>query len=137
MELTNEDKKFLELYSDSEYEKPSVTVDAVILRIKSIESSNYRKLPEKKLQVYLTKREYSPYKGINSIVGTFINLEHELSQTMKLCVKNKVNLDNYYYCIISFRNHGLEGINLSYKPCCTHSGTCGIICHLKYSIYSF
>lgn len=97
MELTNEDKKFLELYSDSEYEKPSVTVDAVILRIKSIESSNYRKLPEKKLQVYLTKREYSPYKGINSIVGTFINLEHELSQTMKLCVKNKVNLDNYYY----------------------------------------
>lgn len=97
MELTNEDLKFLELYSDSEYEKPSVTVDAVILRIKSIESSNYRKLPEKKLQVYLTKREYPPYKGVNSIVGTFIDLEHELSQTMKLCVKNKVNLDNYYY----------------------------------------
>ena len=53
MELTNEDKKFLELYSDSEYDKPSVTVDAVILRIKSIESSNYRKLPEKKLQVFM------------------------------------------------------------------------------------
>ena len=30
--LNNEDKKFLELYSDSEYEKPSVTVDAVILK---------------------------------------------------------------------------------------------------------
>ena len=36
--LTSEDKKFLELYSDSEYEKPSVTVDAVVFRIKSIEN---------------------------------------------------------------------------------------------------
>lgn len=97
MELTNEDKKFLELYSDSEYEKPSVTVDAVIFRIKSVENDNYRKLPEKKLQVFLSKRTYPPYKDVNSIIGTFINLEHELSQTMKLCVKNKVNLDGFYY----------------------------------------
>ena len=33
MQISQEVKKFLELYSDSEYQKPSVTVDAVILRM--------------------------------------------------------------------------------------------------------
>ena len=95
--LTNEDKNFLALYSDSEYEKPSVTVDAVIFRIKSEQSENYRKLPQKKLQVYLTNRQYPPFKNHYSVIGTFIDLQHELNETMKLCVKNKVNLDNYYF----------------------------------------
>ena len=97
MKISKEDKQFLELYSDSEYDKPSVTVDAVILRIRNEESKNYRKLPEKKLQVFLTKRQYSPFKGDFAIVGTFIDLQYELSDTMKLCVKNKVGLTNYYY----------------------------------------
>ena len=35
--LTKDDEKFLELYSDSEYEKPSVTVDGVIFRIASVD----------------------------------------------------------------------------------------------------
>lgn len=95
--LSKEDEKFLTLYSDSKYEKPSVTVDAVIFRINSEQSENYRKLPEKKLQVFLTKREYSPFKKQYSVIGTFIDLKHELSDTMKLCVLNKVGLKNYYY----------------------------------------
>ena len=95
--LSKEDKIFLALYSDSEYEKPSVTVDAVILRIKSVENKNYRKLPEKRLQVFLSKRAYSPFKDQYALTGTFIDLNHELSDTMKLCVKNKVGLENYYY----------------------------------------
>ena len=97
MNISSEDKKFLELYSDSEYQKPSVTVDAVIFRIFSQESENYRKLAQKKLQVFLNKRQYSPFKDKYAIVGTFIDLQHELSDTMKLCVKNKVGLNNYYY----------------------------------------
>lgn len=95
--LSKEDKQFLALYSDSEYPKPSVTVDAVVFRIFSEESTNYRKLPQKKLQVFLTKRHYSPFKNQYSIIGTFIDLKHELNQTMKLCVKNKIGLSNYYY----------------------------------------
>lgn len=96
MNLSKEDKKFLELYSDSEYQKPSVTVDAVIFRLKDNESKNYRKLPEKKLQVFLTKRQYSPFKDTFAVVGTFIDLNYELGETMKKCVKNKVNLSNFY-----------------------------------------
>lgn len=96
MEISSEDKKFLELYSDSEYEKPSVTVDAVIFRLRDQEENNYRKLPQKKLEVYLTKRNYSPFKNAYSVVGTFIDLKEELEKTMKLCVLNKVKLNNFY-----------------------------------------
>lgn len=53
MRISEEDKKFLELYSDSEYEKPSVTVDAVILRLVDKDSNNYRKLPEKNCRFIL------------------------------------------------------------------------------------
>lgn len=97
MTLNQEDKKFLALYSDSEYEKPSVTTDAVIFRLINKEVQNYRKLPEKKLQVYLMRRTYSPFINHFSVVGTFIDLNTEISTTMKLCVKNKVNLENYYF----------------------------------------
>ena len=61
------------------------------------ESDNYRKLPQKKLQVYLTKRKYSPFINCYGVVGTFINLNYTLTETMRLCVKNKVNLSNFYY----------------------------------------
>ena len=93
MKISKEDKDFLELYSDSEYEKPSVCVDAVVFRIVDKEVSNYRKLPQKKLQVFLTKRAYPPFKDCYAIPGTFIDLKHELSDTMKLCVKNKIGLE--------------------------------------------
>lgn len=95
--LSKEDEKFLALYSDSEYDKPSVTVDGVIFRINSVQNSNYRKLPEKKLQVFLSKRQFSPFKDQYGVIGTFIDLNNELNETMKLCVKNKVGLKNYYF----------------------------------------
>lgn len=97
MNISDEDKKFLELYSDSEYEKPSVSVDAVIFRIVDKKQDNYRKLPQKKLQVFLTKRNYSPFKNFYATPGTFIDLKFELNETMKMCVKNKVGLENFYY----------------------------------------
>lgn len=96
MQTSIEDKKFLELYSDSEYQKPSVTVDAVILRMVDKETDNYRKLPEKKLQVYLTNRKYSPFIHHYAVIGTFIDLNNTLDETLDLCVKNKVSLNNYY-----------------------------------------
>lgn len=102
-------ENFNELYSDSEYEKPSVTVDAVIFRLMDKQSNNYRKLPEKKLQVYLTKRAYAPYKDIYSIVGTFIDLKQELSESLKMCVLKKVELENYYYeQLFTFGNPGRD-----------------------------
>lgn len=95
--ISKEEQEFLNSYSDKEFEKPSVTVDAVILRIKSVESKNYRKLPEKKLQIFLQKRDNFPFKDCYATVGSFINLETELATSMKNCVKKEVDLNNYYY----------------------------------------
>ena len=96
-----------ELYSDSEYEKPSVTVDAVIFRLVDKVSENYRKLPEKKLQVYLTNRAYAPFKDVYSIVGTFIDLQADLGESLKMCVKKKVNLSEFYFeQLFTFGNFG-------------------------------
>ena len=97
MNLSREDKKFLKSYNAETYEKPSVTVDGVILRLVSKQNENYRKLPEKKLQIFLNKRSSLPFKDAFAVVGTFVNLNNELTDTMKLCVKTKVGLQNYYY----------------------------------------
>jgi ADP-ribose pyrophosphatase YjhB (NUDIX family) len=96
MNLTKEDKLFLELYSDSEYQKPSVTVDSVIFRLFDEPSNNYRKLPEKKLQVFLTNRTNPPFKNKFSIIGTFIDLGFEVAESAKLCVQKKVGLTQAY-----------------------------------------
>jgi len=96
MDITNTEKEFLNIYSDEKYKKPSVTVDAVIFRIVDKQSSNYRKLPEKKLQVFLLKRNNPPFKNAYALPGTFIDLENELIDTVKSCVKNKVGLNDYY-----------------------------------------
>lgn len=58
MQISNEDKKFLELYSDSVYEKPSVTVDAVIFRLIDKDTGNYRKLPEKNFKYILQNANF-------------------------------------------------------------------------------
>lgn len=96
MQITSEDKKFLELYSDSNYQKPSVTVDAVVLRMIDKENDNYRKLPEKKLQVFLTNRKYPPFVNRYAVIGTFIDLNNTLDHTLDLCVKKKISLNNFY-----------------------------------------
>lgn len=97
MKLSKDDEKFLEHYSDEEYDKPSVTVDSVIFRLMDEETNNYRKLPQKKLQVFLQKRDYSPFKNTFAIVGTFIDLKTELAKTMKLCVQKKVGIEHFYH----------------------------------------
>jgi 8-oxo-dGTP diphosphatase len=97
MDISNQDADFLKLYSDKDYEKPSVTVDAVIFRIINKEEGNYRKLPGKQLQVLLIKRQNPPFRDFYALPGTFLNLQNELSQTLKLCIKDKVGLKDYYF----------------------------------------
>lgn len=92
-----EEEDYLELYSDSEYEKPSVSVDAVMFRLKEVASNNYRKLPKKKMQVFLSQRKFPPFENKYGIIGTFIDLKYDIETSMKLCVKNKTNAENYYY----------------------------------------
>lgn len=97
MDLSNEDKRYLDNYNDKNYDKPSVTVDNIILRFTNKSSNNYRKLAEKKLQVCLIKREYSPFKDAFAVPGTFIDLKLPLSISARECVQSKTGLTNFYY----------------------------------------
>ena len=45
------EEEFLKNYDSNQFFKPSVTVDSIIFTIRDVETDNYRKLPEKKLQV--------------------------------------------------------------------------------------
>ena len=96
--MTNlNEQKLSELYVDSKYDKPSITIDAVVLRLFDKLTDNYRKLPEKKLQVYLTKRKFAPYKDNYAIIGTFIDLNFSLAESLQKCVSQKIGLNNFYY----------------------------------------
>jgi len=90
------EEKVKELYSDSKYEKPSVTIDMALLRMSSKATQNYRKLDEKVLQIFLIKRGWAPFKDVYAMPGNFIDLSLELSQSVNKCVQLKVGEFDFY-----------------------------------------
>ena len=75
-----------------EYFKPSVTVDSIVFTIRDGKVENYRKLPEKKLQVLLVKRATEPYKNMWSIPGTFVQEKERLDRSLN----EKANIKDLY-----------------------------------------
>lgn len=76
--------------------KPSVTVDSIIFTIRDVETDNYRKLPEKKLQVLLVKRAEHPYMGKWSLPGTFVRKEERFEEAVQRSLKAKTNMQDIY-----------------------------------------
>lgn len=68
-------------YSISNYERPSVAVDAVVFGISS-ERINKRALYNKKLQILLVKRGEEPYKGEYSLPGGFLRPKETTEEAM-------------------------------------------------------
>lgn len=52
--------------------KPSVTVDIIIFSLFEEACNNYRKLPEKSMEVLLVRRGKYPYKGMYALPGGFL-----------------------------------------------------------------
>lgn len=77
-----------------EYFKPSVTVDSLIFTVRDSQVDNYRKLPEKKLQVLLVKREQEPHKGQWSLPGTFVGEKERFEEAVERCLEEKTNIKN-------------------------------------------
>lgn len=75
---------------------PSVTVDSIIFTIRDVETDNYRKLPEKKLQVLLVKRAEHPYMGKWSLPGTFVRKEERFEEAVQRSLKAKTNMQDIY-----------------------------------------
>ena len=59
-------------------------------------TDNYRKLPEKKLQVLLVKRAEHPYMGKWSLPGTFVRKEERFEEAVQRSLKAKTNMQDIY-----------------------------------------
>ncbi|MFR0822276.1 MAG: NUDIX hydrolase [Clostridia bacterium] len=82
--------------SCEEFFKPSVTVDSIVFTIRDEKIDNYRKLPEKKLQILLVKRGEEPYKNTWSIPGTFVQEKEKLEEAVDRCLREKANMKDLY-----------------------------------------
>ena len=78
------------------YFRPAVTVDSIIFTIRNSVSDNYRKLPEKKLQVLLVKRAEDPYKENWGLPGTFVGENESFEEAINRSLEQKANIKNIY-----------------------------------------
>ena len=76
---------FLEHYDASQFEKPSVTVDAVLFTIR-----------DGALQVLLTRRQEEPFAGMLALPGTFVGIQEPLDEAAARALKTKAGLEGVY-----------------------------------------
>lgn len=79
-----------------EFFKPSVTVDTIVFTIRDSNVDNYRKLPEKKLQILLVKRAGEPYKDKWSLPGVFVKEKERFEEAVNRCLEEKTNMKDIY-----------------------------------------
>lgn len=80
-----EEQAFLKAYDPSQFDRPSVTVDVVILTLR-----------EGRLQVLLVKRQRHPFKGYWSLPGGFVGMEESLDQAAARVLGAKSGLEQVY-----------------------------------------
>lgn len=72
-------------YDASKYERPSVTVDVVMMSLR-----------EKDLQVLLVKRRSWPYEGMWAIPGGFVNMDESLEAAAKRELQEETSVQDVY-----------------------------------------
>lgn len=72
-------------YDASKYERPSVTVDVVMMTLR-----------QRDLQVLLIKRRSWPYAGMWAIPGGFVNADESLEDAAKRELQEETNLQDVY-----------------------------------------
>lgn len=90
------EEEFFKNYDSNKFFKPSVTVDSILFTIRDAEATNYRKLPEKKLQVLLVKRAEHPYLGKWCLPGTFVRKEERFEEAVQRSLEAKTNMQDIY-----------------------------------------
>lgn len=73
------------LYDVSKYERPSVTIDVVMMSLR-----------QKDLQVLLIKRRSWPYEGMWAIPGGFVNIDESLEMAAKRELMEETGLEDVY-----------------------------------------
>lgn len=94
--MNNESKQneYLKNYNINEYERPSLTSDIVAFTVKTQETDDYRKLPEKKLSVLLVKREEYPFKDMWALPGGFVNKNESVDDNAYRKLKEKAGIED-------------------------------------------
>jgi 8-oxo-dGTP diphosphatase len=72
-------------YDASKYERPSVTVDVVMMSLR-----------QRDLQVLLVQRRSWPYEGMWAIPGGFVNIDESLETAAKRELQEETNVQNVY-----------------------------------------
>ncbi len=90
------EQEFLANYNLNKYEKPSVTVDMLLLTIGEKESPDIRKLPEKELRVLLVKRGEHPFLGKWALPGGFVGMKEGLREAAYRKIKEEANVTDIY-----------------------------------------
>lgn len=81
----------------NDYERPSLTTDMVLFRVKDLDSENSRKYAEKELQVLLIKRDDEPSKGLWSLPGGFVDIDEEIFDNVKRKLNFKTGVSGNFY----------------------------------------
>ena len=97
---TTEEIDFLKTYDASEYERPSVTADIVVLTLDSSDE----------LSILLIKRGEYPFKGCWAIPGGFLQAGKEsIDEAAARELKSETNIDNVYLKqLYTFGNPGRD-----------------------------
>ena len=91
------EEEFLKNYDSNQFFKPSVTVDSIIFTIRDVETDNYRKLPEKKLQVLISKKGRTSIYGKMVIAGNICTeKKKEFEEAVQRSLKAKTNMQDIY-----------------------------------------
>lgn len=90
------EKEFLAQYNAGQFQRPSVTVDLLIFTVENEEKANYRKLPEKSMQILLVKRGDHPFMGKWALPGGFVALDESLEDGALRKLKGETNIDSLY-----------------------------------------
>lgn len=79
------EQEFLANYDNSQFKKPSVTVDLVLFTI-----------IDEQLHVLLTRRPDHPYQGKLALAGAFVGMEETLDEAAQRALDTKIGLKNIY-----------------------------------------
>lgn len=90
------EQEFLQVYDARIYERPSVTADMLIFTVCDKQQENYRKLPEKSLQLLLIKRGEHPYLGQWALPGGFVSVHESIEAAAYRELKSEANVEELY-----------------------------------------
>lgn len=104
--MNEEEKKYLENYDITQFERPSIATDVAVFSImgkidssgreKVRDAGNYRKIPEKKLKILLIKRGNFPYKDAWALPGGFCRREEDVYETARRELYEETHVKDAY-----------------------------------------